>query len=59
MEKQMNSEDIKKILSNSKTIAMVGVSSEKKRRRSKKFKKKTSKCSYEVYARFWLQSNTS
>jgi len=41
MEKQMSDDQIKNILKNSKTIAMVGVSSEKKRRRPKEFKKKT------------------
>ena len=55
----MSDDQIKDILKNSKTIAMVGISSEKKRRRSKEFKKKTCQCSYEIYARFWLQSNTS
>ena len=52
----MNDDEIKKLLQNSKTIAMIGVSSEKKRRRSKKFKKKTRQCCNEIYARFWLQS---
>tara|TARA_B100001029_G_scaffold145317_1_gene125585 strand:- start:184 stop:336 length:153 start_codon:yes stop_codon:yes gene_type:complete len=46
--------EIKKILENSKTIAMVGVSSEKKGEDKAKFKKKTCKCCYEIYARLWL-----
>ena len=50
----MTDEKIKNILEKSKTIAMIGISSEKKRGRSKKFKKKTCKCSDEIYARFWL-----
>ena len=50
----MSDDQIKNILKNSKTIAMVGISSEKKRRRSKEFKKKPRQCSYEIYARFWL-----
>ena len=50
----MKDSEIKEILKNSKTIAMVGVSSEKKRRGSKKFKKKTCKCCYEIYARLWI-----
>ena len=37
----MSNNEIKKILENSKTIAMVGVSSEKKGEDPKKFKKKT------------------
>ncbi len=55
----MTDSEIKVILENSKTIAMIGVSSEKKRRRSKEFKKKARQCSHEIYARFWIQSNTS
>ena len=48
----MSDDQIKEILKDSKTIAMIGVSSEKKRRGSEKFKKKTSQCSYEIYAEF-------
>ena len=44
----MNDNEIKEILSKSKTIAMIGVSSEKK------VKKKTSQCCYEIYAGFWI-----
>jgi len=40
MAKQMNDQDIKKILKNSKTIAMVGVSSEKKGEDPKNLKRK-------------------
>ena len=40
MEKQMNNNEIKKILENSKTIAMVGVSSEKKGEDPKNLKRK-------------------
>ena len=50
----MSDDQIKDILKNSKTIAMIGVSSEKKRRRSKKSKKKTCKCCNEIYAGFWI-----
>ena len=46
----MRDEEIKEILKNSKTIAMIGVSTEKKG----EDKKKTSKRSNEIYARFWL-----
>ena len=52
----MSDDQIKEILKDSKTIAMIGVSSEKKRRRSKKSKKKTSQYCHEIYARFWIQS---
>ena len=50
----MEDEKVKEILRNTKTIAMIGVSSEKKGEDRKKFKKKTCQCSYEIYARFWL-----
>ena len=50
----MRDVEIKEILKNSKTIAMIGVSSEKKGEDKKKLKKKTSKRSNEIYARFWL-----
>ena len=46
--------EIEEILKNSKTIAMVGVSSLKKKRGSKKLKKKTINDSHEIYARIWL-----
>ena len=45
--------EIEEILKNSKTIAMVGVSSLKKKR-IQKLKKKTINDSYEIYARIWL-----
>ena len=50
----MNDNEIKSILRKSKTIAMIGVSSEKKGEDRKNLKKKTSKCCYEIYAKFWL-----
>ena len=50
----MTDDQIKNILEKSKTIAMIGISSEKKGEDPKKFKKKTCKCSDEIYARFWL-----
>ena len=50
----MRDEEIKEILSSSKTIAMIGISSEKKKGRSKKYKKKTRKCCDEVHAKFWI-----
>ena len=46
--------EIEKILKNSKTIAMVGVSSLKKKRGSKKLKKKTINHCNEIHARIWL-----
>ena len=46
--------EIEQILKNSKTIAMVGVSSLKKKRGSKKLKKKTIDDCNEVYAGIWL-----
>ena len=46
--------NIENVLKNSKTIAMIGVSSLKKKRRSKKFKKKTVYYCHEIYAGFWL-----
>ena len=46
--------EIEDILKNSKTIAMIGVSSIKKKRGSKKFKKKTINDCNEVYAGIWL-----
>jgi predicted CoA-binding protein len=46
--------EIEQILKNSKTIAMVGVSSLKKKRGSKKLKKKTINDCNEVYAGVWL-----
>ena len=52
-------ENIETVLKNSKTIAMIGVSSLKKKRRPKKSKKKAINYSYEIYARFWIQSNSS
>ena len=52
----MDDQEIKIILENAKTIAMIGISSEKKKGGSKENKKKASKCSDEIYARFWLQS---
>ena len=52
-------QQIKDVLKNSKTVAMVGVSSLKKKRRSKKFKEKAFNHCNEVYARFWLQGYTS
>ena len=45
---------IEDILRNSKTIAMVGVSSLKKKRGSKKLKKKTINYCYEIHAGIWL-----
>ena len=54
----MSDTKIKEILENSKTIAMIGVSSEKKEK-IQKILEKTSKCCNEVYARFWLQSNSN
>tara|TARA_Y100000310_G_C20207860_1_gene589911 strand:- start:202 stop:354 length:153 start_codon:yes stop_codon:yes gene_type:complete len=50
----MNDSEIKQILTNAKTIAMIGVNSLKKKRRSKEFEKKTCNNSYEIYAGFWL-----
>jgi len=55
----MSDEQIKNILNNSKTIAMIGISSEKKGEDPNNLKRKPCQCSYEIYARFWLQSNTS
>ena len=49
----MDDQEIKVILENAKTIAMIGISSEKKGG-SKENKKKASKCSDEIYARFWI-----
>mgnify|MGYP001323394326 CR=1 FL=1 len=51
----MNDNEIKNILKKSKTIAMIGISSEKKGEDKKKFKKKTCQCRYEIHAGFWLQ----
>ena len=45
---------IEDILKNSKTIAMVGVSSLKKKRGSKKLKTKTINHCYEIHAGIWL-----
>jgi len=50
----MDDKDIKIILENAKTIAMIGISSEKKKGRSEKNQKETSKCCNEIYARFWI-----
>ncbi len=50
----MDDKEIKIILENAKTIAMIGISSEKKKGRSEKNKKETSKCCNEIYARFWI-----
>ena len=55
----MDDKEIKIILENAKTIAMIGISSEKKKGRSEKNKKETSKCCNEIYARFWIQSNSN
>ena len=49
----MDDQEIKIILENAKTIAMIGISSEKKRG-SKENKKKASKCCDEIHARFWI-----
>ena len=50
----MDDQEIKIILENAKTIAMIGISSEKKKRGSKENKKKASKCCDEIHARFWI-----
>ena len=55
----MDDQEIKVILENAKTIAMIGISSEKKKGGSKENKKKASKCCDEIYARFWIQSNSN
>ena len=50
----MDDQEIKIILENAQTIAMIGISSEKKKRGSKEKKKKPSKRCDEIYARFWI-----
>ena len=50
----MNDKEVEEILSNSKVIAMVGVSSLKKEENPKNDKEKTIDNCHEIYARIWL-----
>ena len=50
----MNDKEIKEVLENSKTIAMIGVSSEKKGEDPKNLKRKPANVVMKYMQRFWL-----